>query len=510
MKKHIFTLLLAFLLLTPTMISCSSGGKETETDKTAADTTETTTETETETERPYAKLPEKDYGGEDTPIFVAYNVEGANTVSGTSKNEFGATELTGEAVNDARYERNATIEDRFNVKIVSYDYNEETKSYCVHEQVLKPIDNLIMAGDNHYAFMLLPGYTTCKMALSGTLLDLKTIPEIDFAAPWWDQKANADLTVLNRLYYTTGDISTADNDATCTILFNKVLADNYAIESPYDLVKSGKWTLDTFLSLCETAASDVNGDGEWTRDDQYGALIWDDSCMAVVNASGEKCAKVDESGKIVLSLNTEKVVNTLDKFVPFGRNKSIAFQYQRAVDASDLVAVEMFSNNQALFFMQLMQIVPKLRDMEADFGIVPYPKYDEAQTEYYNTVGSWHSVFFCIPQGPADLEKSGIMAEALACEGMYTVTPAYYDVTLKTKSARDEESAAMLDLIFETRVYDLGWYYQFGDYNEGVMDIFRLNKKEQAFTSLYEKKLKKAEKKIGEVNEAFAAIDTAE
>ena len=149
MKKHIFTLLLAFLLLTPTMISCSSGGKETETDKTAADTTETTAETETETERPYAKLPEKDYGGEDTPIFVAYNVEGANTVSGTSKNEFGATELTGEAVNDARFERNSTIEDRFNVKIVSYDYNAETKSYCVHEQVLKPIDNLIMAGDNH-------------------------------------------------------------------------------------------------------------------------------------------------------------------------------------------------------------------------------------------------------------------------------------------------------------------------------------------------------------------------
>ena len=46
MKKHIFTLLLAFLLLTPTMISCSSGGKETEANQTAADTTETTAETD--------------------------------------------------------------------------------------------------------------------------------------------------------------------------------------------------------------------------------------------------------------------------------------------------------------------------------------------------------------------------------------------------------------------------------------------------------------------------------
>ena len=68
----------------------------------------------------------------------------------------------------------------------------------------------------------------------------------------------------------------------------------------------------------------------------------------------------------------------------------------------------------------------------------------------------------------------------------------------------------MLDLIFETRVYDLGWYYQFGDYNEGVMNIFRLNKKEEAFTSHYEKHVKKADKKVAEVNEAFAAIKQGE
>ena len=503
MKKHIFTLLLAFLLLTPTMISCSSGGKETEANQTAADTTETTAETETETERPYAVLPDKDYGGEDTPLFVAYNIENANTVSGTSKNEFGAAELTGEAVNDARFERNSTIEDRFNVKIVSYDYNVETQSFCVHDPVVKAIDNLIMAGDNQYAFMLLPGYSTCKMAINGTLMDLKTIPEIDFTAPWWDQKANADLTVMNRLYYTTGDISTADNDATCTILFNKVLADNYAIESPYELVKSGKWTLDTFLSLCETAASDLNGDGEWTRDDQYGALIWDDSCMAVVNASGEKCAQVDESGKIVLSLNTEKVVNTLDKFVPFGRNKQVAFQYQRAVYASDLVAVEMFSNNQALFFMQLMQIVPKLRDMEADFGIVPYPKYDEAQDKYYSRIEGCE--LFGVPKTNTNPEMAAVILEAMACESMNNVIPAYYDVALKVKFTRDNDSAEMLDLAFENRVFDYGDTLLCTEFRDGVMRQAFADNIENIVSTLESVK-NKCEAKLDEYNKAFQAL----
>ena len=191
----------------------------------------------------------------------------------------------------------------------------------------------------------------------------------------------------------------------------------------------------------------------------------------------------------------------------FGRDTSQCFQYQRAVDTSDTVAINMFSGNQVLFFMQLMQIVPKLRDMEADFGIIPFPKYDESQDSYYNTVGSWHSVFFCMPIGTADPEMSSIIAEALACEGKYNVTEAYYDTNLKTKAARDEQSSAMLDIIFETRVYDLGWYYQFGGYNEAVMNLVRLNQKEQEFTSMYTKKEKLAQKAVDKVNTAFAEYE---
>ena len=51
---------------------------------------------------------------------------------------------------------------------------------------------------------------------------------------------------------------------------------------------------------------------------------------------------------------------------------------------------------------------------------------------------------------------TGAILEALNCESANYVVPAYYDITLKTKTSRDEESAAMLDLIFENRVVDLG------------------------------------------------------
>jgi hypothetical protein len=42
------------------------------------------------------------------------------------------------------------------------------------------------------------------------------------------------------------------------------------------------------------------------------------------------------------------------------------------------------------------------------------------------------------------------------------VTPAYYEVTLKSRAAKDDDSAAMLDLIFGNVVYDLGIMYNFG------------------------------------------------
>ena len=507
MKKNL-ALLFALLLAGQTLIACGDAAKDPAETQENIDVTEALTEAVTEEAREYANLPEKDFGGADAKIFIAYNVETGTTNFGVSKNEFGAHEENGDIVNDTRYQRNTTVEEQFNVNIVDYDYNMENNlMQHVHDMVRTAVDKLIMAGDNDYAFMILPGYTVCTMAMEGSLQDLNSMQYLALDKPWWDQKANADLTIMDHLFFTTGDISTADNDATCTVLFNKSVAENFDLPNIYDLVLDGKWTLEKFYSLCADVSRDLNGDGKYDQTDQYGAMVWDDIAMAVVNSTGDKCAATDENGNVILTLNNERTVNALSKYIEFGRDTSQCFQYQRAVDTSDTVAINMFSGDQVLFFLQLMQIVPKLRDMEADFGIIPFPKYDEAQDSYYNTVGSWHSVFFCVPMGTADPEMSTIIAEALACESKYTVTDAYYDVNLKTKAARDEQSSAMLDIIFDTRVYDLGWYYQFGGYNEEVMNLVRLNYAAKEFTSMYAKKEASAQKKVDKLNDAFADFE---
>ena len=48
------------------------------------------------------------------------------------------------------------------------------------------------------------------------------------------------------------------------------------------------------------------------------------------------------------------------------------------------------------------------------------------------------------------------------------VKPAYYEITLMTRSIQDQESSEMLDIIFSNRVYDMAAY--FGDL--GLAGIF--------------------------------------
>ena len=126
-----------------------------------------------------------------------------------------------------------------------------------------------------------------------------------------------------------------------------------------------------------------------------------------------------------------------------------------------------FTEGRCLFSYVGMNRVTLFREMEADFGILPAPKYDEAQEKYYNVISTGNSNFLSIPKSVQDLERTGIITEALCAESLYTLTPAYYDITLKTKAARDEESSAMLDIIFANRVFEMGNFWAWG----GIFDI---------------------------------------
>ena len=132
--------------------------------------------------------------------------------------------------------------------------------------------------------------------------------------------------------------------------------------------------------------------------------------------------------------------------------------------------------------------------MEIDFGILPLPKFDENQSEYYNPVSADSTTSVCIPVSGTKPECTGLAVEAMAAESVSTLTEAYYTINFQNKSLRDEESIEMTKIILNSRSYDLGSMFNFG----GIMDIFApmAKKNVNTFVSDYEKRADKAQAAI--------------
>lgn len=494
---HLLLLSLSVSLLSSSMLACRDSEKNPE--ETTNQETETASITEETTESmdlAAANVPtDKDYNGHTFQFLITGNTE--NT---WQKNDFLADKENGEAFNDARYQRNRRIEERFNVKIKTDEQYGGTKGAGTG---FMAIQKAVMAGDTSYDAGMIAGYDCASLSSSGYLYDLNTLPYLDMTQRWWDQRIAEDLTIHDKLFYTTGDISTADNDATLAILFNKKIVQDHDIADPYQMVIDGTWTIDAMTAMGKGIASDLNGDSKYDKNDMFPAIIWDDTMMGIINAAGEKCVTVEKDGSLSLTLYNDRVLLMFEKFRDTYYDETQAYAYQRvSYDITD--PVNMFANNQALFFMQMLDLVTYFRDMKTDFGILPLPKLDADQDRYYATISPWHSVFLCVPSVQEDAERTGIILESLAAESYNLVTPAYYEKTLVGKYIRDEQSEEMLDIILSSHVYDLGWFYQIGTYNDEVLFLWWYKKED--FTSMYEKKYKLAMKNLEKINEAFTEL----
>ncbi len=505
MKKRCFALLLAMLILLPTIAACGGKTDDPSTSTTTSAesvtgseaTTATTAATEETEGKAVANVPaDANYANHTFTFYISGNVENER-----EKNDFGAEAIIGEALNDAVYTRNMAIEDKLGIKIATVeDYDSASAG---KGKAYKRLTAAYTAGDTDLDAAMICGYDCSVLAYTGYLYDLKKLPYIDLSQSWWDQKCNEDLTVNDMLFYSTGDISTADNDATCAILFNKDLAEESNLEDHYKLVEDGKWTIDKMAEMAKVVVADLNGDGTYDDKDRVGAIIWDDTMMALVNGAGVKCCTLDDNGALTLTINDERTISVIDKVSTYFYPDDMAYAYQR-ISYDITTPLSMFSNKQALYYTQLLDLVSYLRDSETDFGILPHPKLTEEQKDYYNTIGSYHSVFLCVPGVQENAERTGVVLESLAAESKNIVTPAYYEQTLVGKYVRDEESVVTLDLILATRVYDLGWFYQIGNYNDAVMNLWRKDRTD--FSSVYKPTERIAIKTLETINEAFAKL----
>lgn len=473
MKKMISGFL-AFLLILTVLYGCSDKAAPADTADTDGTTTPTESAETTEPAPPRPDVPESDFQGygfrflvrsEEHMIFVAKDIyaEGEN----------------GDIINDAVFKRNMAVEERYNIKISQ-------------NAVLNPgtfIQKIIKAGEDAYDVCVEATVLSVTLAKQEMVYDLYEIPYLDFTQPWWDASMTSELSVGNKLYCNMGELIISDNDGTWGVLFNKNIIADYNLEDPYGLVTGGGWTIDKMHEISKVVAQDLNNDGKMSvMDDRFGYATEPYNTFVMILGAGEKIIVKDENDLPVLTMNTPGYIAAYEKALAMNKDKESTINAADIRETSDPFysgIIPAFDDGRILFYMGSMALVPLFRNMEQDFGLLPTPKLTAEQEKYYSTMSIWNNGAVYIPVTNSDTERTGIVIEALSAESMVTLTPAYYDLSLKTKFTRDDESAAMLDIIFKNRVVDMGATYNFG----GLSDIV-LNGKD--FASEYAKREEKA------------------
>ena len=469
MKKHtIIALLLALITIAPTLLSCAADPVETTPVAVETETAETQPEEETEL---LPDIPALDFGGEEF-MFLTSDENDTNGVDWMTYDVW-VENTTGDVINDAVFERNLYLEETYNVKMAEMQGVTET---------LAKQD--VTAGTGEYDAVMTNITAAANLAQAGYTLSMYDLPYIDLTKPWWDQGCLEDLELLGNIYFATGDITVIDNDATWVLMFNKQMHEDHGLDNIYDLVREDAWTYDVFHDMLLQASVDTDGNGkmEW-KVDTFGMVTTGDSCQGLYYASGEKLVYKDSDGMPYLCTDAERMVGVVEKAGQIMSDTQNVVTGTSGATTDELRYI--FEEGRGLFYGEVMQCIIRMRESETQFGLVPWPKYDEAQDRYYNFVHATAGKVVTVTAAAQNPEMSGAIVEAMAAKSKYTLTPAYYDVALTYKYMRDTDSAEMLDIILESRRFDLGYVYNWGSMYSNIVSIITSGK--DTFASTWER-----------------------
>jgi len=449
MKKLTSIALIASVLAA--LASCGDAAQPAQDGTTAPDTAPVETAPLFEADDLPADL---DFGGKELTWYVG-------DYASAYWDDFYAEEANGSRINDAVYNARRRVEERLNVKL---NYIRKQVVWGNRTDIHKDITASVMAGDG--AYDIYSGYDLVGMMLEDKYFhDLNTSKYINLTKPWWNQSLLGMLPG-NTVYTALGDGTLSLIKHTFCLFFNQDKLDAMGIkENMYDLVESGKWTLDKLAELTANGYADVNGNTEVDFGDEFGLTMGDaNKYIGWQFALGGELVHLEKDGYKLVN-GSEKMVDIFDRLYTFLRKNvnvniptNVNTDSPWGVDAGGgNLADKTFMSGGAMFTASLVaDAATILADAKFDYGILPYPKADEAQENYVSAVQRFAS--FSIPVY-ADVDISGAVIEAWSSEAYRQIQPEYFEVTLKARYSDDDQMAGIFDLLRETIRFDIGDFF---------------------------------------------------
>ena len=471
--RIVSAVLLASMLVSA--VACGNSGTEEQGNatttqaavQTSASDAAVTEPVETQDPTTVPEIPEVTYEGET--FLVANDIIGDTKYSSDSMFNF---DVTGDIYEDAVYQRTVLIEELFKIKL------EEIKVSSTD------VINTVMAGTDEYDLHTATLSNMNAVVNRKCVYDLYEIDELNLEKAWWDQNAQQKCSFDGKLYYTFSDFVITGVDNSRATYFNKTLHNQLGLEDLYQLVDEGKWTYTKMAEMAKVAVSDLNGDGQITTADRMGIYNGNTTFYeAMLTGCGAELVQMGEDG--------------IPYFYWLDQQERFVEVYQALLSTfmADNIYIkgggelDNFKQDRTLFTIAVLSYAVKWRAETLEFGILPVPKWDEAQETYLNVSPNGHALM--IPITVQDTDRVGNVLEALSyySSKYYSedaAMPAYFEKALTAKSARDNESAKSLEIIHDNICYtvkivsnSLSFYTQLDNFNMNISSVIKANEKVQ-------------------------------
>ncbi|MBE6557877.1 MAG: hypothetical protein E7661_02545 [Ruminococcaceae bacterium] len=430
-NKRVLSAFLATLMLAGTLLSVAACGRPDESSSDSGDAN-AGSQVESEGETKY------DPGIEVKNYDTEFNV----VVGGTFDTKYYFLEEgEGDTMSDSVYERQLKIQDHLGVTFA----HQNGGGWL---QYASNINRIVMSGGDDYQMVMTHVYQgVTDLITNNSLYDMSQLPSVNLDAPWWHSDLMDEIKINDQYLLGYNDFCLSHVNV---ISFNKKIRQDYQLDNPYDLVRNKQWTLENFVAMASSVSSNT-GDASWGTEDTFGLTGWGwVPLIDFVTSSNLKIVDKDADNHFYIAYedHSEKVLSLIDTVTDM-YNADWSWMWKSVHQDTDVVDI---TTGRALFYFVSTPNLVTLKGEEVDFGILPYPMYDQAQ-ENYRTL-NWNGLLGV----PASIKNPEMVGDVLEMLNYYSepVKDAFYENLLGSKVAQSPDDVDMLNIIWDTVVSDVG------------------------------------------------------
>ena len=349
--------------------------------------------------------------------------------------EIGLLEDDGQPLSAELYDRTKRTEERLNVSLAT----DQVEGWASYNNAIGKIRNSIMYQEHKWDIVVGWSPRIPQIAAEGLYYNLLNFDYFDASNIWWSQSLAKELTVNGQMFMASGDLSVNYLTGAHAVFFNQTLAKAMEMDYStfYKTVSEGKWTFNELYNLSKDAYVDKDVD-------QYGLLIQSTMLQAFYTAAGVNMIPNDGENRLEFKVNTDSLEQIWANLKVLLDAPSTVDCYTDAKGIS--AADKYFVEGNALFMVHRLGALKSFTTMTDGFGVLPMPKYEEAQPSYYTQLHSCE--LWSIPTDAKDPEMSAAIMTSMGYDSHEVVLEPHFEKLLKTRYVKDSESGYMIDTIY--------------------------------------------------------------